>query len=180
MPTSEITAIFEHIGLNRGTNFPWFICTLHARRQFEHCLDPAGRIAFNSALGHQPPADFLGDEVRYSLAVLPVNAIARSFEQHRHIVPQNRRLTVVIASSYQEPRGLLASVIEWRLSRLPRNPTSPLAWFAIDAHALDQDGFQARVLVVVLAQVKTQRLRTVLLPSNEHAVVYQMGRWRTI
>ena len=157
-----------------GYKVPWFIL-YPARGGSSNIASISRSNCFNSASVISRPPTFLAMEFRYPLAVLRVDAIAQSFEQRRHIVP---KLASDCGHHVVVPRAERAFGFGYRVDfQATEKCDVPLAWFAIDAHALDQDGFQARVLVVVLAQVRIERLRTVLLPSNEHAVVYSGIPW---
>jgi len=58
----------------------------------------------------------------------------------------------------------------------PKKRDVLLARLAVDADALDQNGLEAGALVVALTLPRVERLRTVGLPSNVHAVVYQISQ----
>ena len=52
-----------------------------------------------------------------------------------------------------------------------------LSWLAVDADALDQDSLEARVLVVVLPQPGTARLRPMSLPADDHSPCQAAPLW---
>ena len=104
-----------------------------------------------------PPPDLRGDGRYDAFVLLRPDAVAQMLELRGHVAPETLcggAVDRVVAGDAAQECDVL------------------LPWLAVDADALDQNGFEARSLSLG-ATPRDERLRSGSLPSNEHAVVYQ-------
>ena len=102
----------------------------------------------------RPPPDLRGDGCYDAFVLLRPDAVAQMLELRDHVAPET-------LSSGAADRVVAGDAAQECDVLLP--------WLTVDADALDQNGFEARSL----SPPRDERLRSVSLPSNEHAVVYQ-------
>jgi len=96
------------------------------------------------------PPDLRGNHGRNALAVLRPDAI----EPRDHVAPEMRMTAAGVVDRADFDAAQECDVL--------------LPWLPVDTDALDQDGLEPRATIVALTLPGIARLRTVLLPSDEH------------